>query len=292
MNRQFLANIPLGTLLFDRFRLIQCLHASDESGIYLCADCGARNRLVVLKVFSAPFLNAHGLKEAVFHEIALSYRVRHPHVVRYEMIFEDDDFVALCMEYCPGGTLAGIMQSSRLFSFHEVMEYLSQLCAGLGAVHRAGILHRDLKPENVLIAENRVLKIGDFGIASLAGDQVELSHDRMSGTIEYMSPEYIRSGEFSEASDIYAIGVMAYRMLTARFPFEGDSVVDLLTARVLNDPAPVRQFRTDCPEALEALVMRTVSRFDYFRFHSCDALADELQQLTRGAWREPDRLSA
>jgi len=292
MNKQFLENILLGSILFDRFRLIQCLHASDESGIYLCADANARNKLVVLKIFSAEYLRFHQLRDAVIQELQLSYRVRHKHVVRSEMVFEDSDFIALCMEYCPGGTLAGLLSYRRAFSFSEVLEYLTQLCAGLGAIHSAGILHRDLKPENVLVGENQSLKIADFGIASLGGDEIDVSRDRMSGTIGYMSPEYIRSGEFSPASDIYAIGVMAYYMLTGHFPFEGDSIVDLLTSRVLHDPAPVRTLRSDCPEELDALVMKAISRFDYYRFHSCTEMAEEILRLTWSVRGEPERLRA
>ena len=270
MNKLFLENLPLGNILFHRFRLISCLHASEECGVYLSADTHCRNRYVALKIYSVAHLIECGRMHTVAREVEVSHIVSHPHVARYDCIFEDEDFLAVSMEYFGGGTLARRIASRSRFSFEEVTKVLTQLALGIGALHSSSILHRDIKPENILIDESGNLRIADFGIALFEHEVPHHVGERMHGTIEYMSPEYIRSGVFSKVSDIYALGVIGYRMLTGMLPFEGDDVVDLLATRVLTDPATVSELRRDCPEQLERVVMKALSRHEELRFASCE----------------------
>ncbi len=280
MNKLFLENILLGTVLFGRFRLVHLLHADDLLGVYLCADTRARDKLCVLKVYVTPMLHEHNLRTGVQHELDIARRVHHQNVVRYEQIFEDEEFTALHMEYCPGGALSDQMAPKTRFTFDHLVGVLSQLALGLEAVHKAGILHRDLKPENILTSERGILKISDFGIATIQGDEFEGQHEMIPGTVHYMSPECVAVGEFTPASDIYALGMLAYHMLCGRFPFEGTDVVELLAARILKDPPALVQFRTDCPATIEEIVMKAVARRPENRYQQCAELLHDLGKLS------------
>ena len=292
MNKLFLENILLGTLLFNRFRVVHLLHATDFVGVYLCADTRARDKLCVLKVYLTAALQNFDLRTGVLHELDLARRVHHQNVVRYEQIHEDDEFTALHMEYCPGGALSDQFNPKRRFTFEYLVDVLSQLTLGLGAVHQAGILHRDLKPENILTAERGILKLSDFGIAKLQGDYYEPQHEMIPGTVHYLSPESVASGEFSPASDIYALGILAYHMLAGRYPFDGADLVDVLSASILKDPPHVRQFRSDCPESLGEVVMKAVSRRVEDRYRRSQDLLCDLGELGQGLGERAMRLVA
>jgi serine/threonine protein kinase len=294
MSKDFFDNIPLGSLLFHQFRVISQLHVSDECGVFLASDERSRNTLVALKIFSTEALIATGRIDDVAREVEIAQAVVHKNIAQCFDTYQDDDFIAISVAYYSGGTLAHRLASRSRFSFDEVSHVLKQLAAGVEALHDQRILHRDIKPENILVDERETLKIADFGIALYEEEAPFHVGERMHGTIEYMSPEYIRSGLFSYSSDIYALGVIAYRMLTGKLPFEGEDVVDLLAIRVLSDPTDVREMRRDCPPHLAAIVMKALARREDERFSSCSKLLKALngEPLEEESWLGEDALIA
>jgi serine/threonine protein kinase len=247
MNQLFFCNLAKGTLLFNRFKLLKCLSASTFGGVYLCSVIDNELELIVLKVLSSHAAKNSSTEAAFRREMDLACRVNHPNVVQAKNFFQDDEFTAFTMDYIGGGTLADRMANSSPLELDAILKILLQLGSGLQAIHNRGIIHRDLKPENILVDVHDNVKIVDFGIS--VGDDQQEQHctDHLVGTMDYLSPEYVAWGEFDNRSDIYALGVIAYRLITGQLPFQEGSILVFLT-------------RPEFPLKLSEIVLKAVAR--------------------------------
>ncbi|MDC0357750.1 serine/threonine protein kinase [Oligoflexia bacterium] len=280
MNKIFFANLERGRLLFKRFRTLRCINARNDSAIYLCADCYRKGLPVALKIISVQGLKDTIIAERFRNEMEVTYRIKHPNVLKCDTFFEDETFLAFAMDYIRGGTVADLLARSEKLSILQSMEILRQLCHGLQAVHDAGILHRDIKPENILLRrkDGRIL-IADFGIAVLGQTAISKEHEGLYGTINYLCPEYIERGWFDKRSDIYSLGLMAYEMITGQLPYTSGSPLEKMTERVKSDPASPISIDPKCPAQLSAIIMKALSRDPEARFQSANELRLALKGL-------------
>ncbi|MBX7137616.1 MAG: serine/threonine protein kinase [Oligoflexia bacterium] len=284
MNELGFSTIHTGTLLFGRFEVVRCLHLSEQGAVYLCRDRIRRGLEVALKVFAAESLPVGG-SGCIRREMILAASVDHPNVIKTESFFQDENYRAFSMEYVSGGTLAEQIDRSRILPLEFCEKALIQICSALRAIHRSGVLHRDLKPENILVDVAGNLKVADFGIAAPSADSAEQCNQSLIGTMNYLSPEYIEKGVFDERSDIYALGVIGYELITGRLPFKKGSLLETLTSRVRFDAAPPHTLRKDCPLQLSAIVLKALQRAPDKRFQSAQEMLIQLESLrfNRGA---------
>jgi serine/threonine-protein kinase len=214
------------------------------------------------------------------NEISASYGVSHPHVIRAYEYVRDGDLVAYTMEYVGGGDLAERLgRTDEIIPIPECVRIFAQMCSGVQAIHDAGIVHRDLKPENIFLTKDNTVKIGDFGIARAGSGPRLTEHGGVVGTIEYVSPEYMLNSQVDWRSDIYAMGILAFEMVTREAPFTGDTVYAKMTKRLRNDPPPPSQFRPECPKELDKIILRAMARNPDERFQSAAEILFELQAL-------------
>lgn len=247
--------------------------------VYACKHRELAGHLVAMKVLF-PEVAQDEIAAARFrNEIVASYGVSHPNVVRAYEYFKDGDLLAYTMEFVSGGDLADKLDQEELMDYDEILKILIQMCSGISAVHDAGIVHRDMKPENILLTPEGDVKITDFGIAR-RGDGPKLTeHDGVLGTIDYVSPEYLEKGLVDKRSDLYAIGVLAFEMITKQAPFQGSSVVETMTMRLRSDPPSPSQYRSDCPKELEAFVLKALKRDPDKRYQSAIEMLDDLEVI-------------
>lgn len=197
-------------------------------------------------------------------------RLQHPNIVRYYDLIENEDTVFILMDYVPGETLqAKLYKAGRPFTVREVFDYLKPLTAALHFAHGEGVIHRDLKPGNILIHENGNLLVTDFGIARLLNDSTFASTiGQAMGTPLYMAPEQITSGTITAATDVYALGVILYQLLSGVVPFsgnhpsaQGSSVSERITFEHLHvPPTPLRAMQSGFPEAVDQVVIRCLAK--------------------------------
>ncbi|MCI0670489.1 MAG: serine/threonine protein kinase [Myxococcaceae bacterium] len=257
---------PDSLVLAGRFRVVRPLAQGGMGDVYLAEQVSLQRR-VALKVLRQELQQKPGMAERFEREAQLLCSVDHPAVVRIIDAGQDDGARILVMEYAEGRTLASLLAAGPL-EMQRVVPLLLQLAEGLCAIHAAGIIHRDLKPENVVLVPGPVgdqAKLLDFGIARLA----EASHDSVFsqagvvlGTPEYVSPEQATGARVDFRSDLYALGLLAYRCLTGALPFAGPTPRDFLTQHVGTLPTPpsvMRPSLLDFP-ALCALVMRCLEK--------------------------------
>lgn len=281
MDKLYFSNIKPGEILFGRFRVERCLSSGQVGGVYLCADLSANEKASALKILSTEAEKNAELGAAFRRELDLSCRVNHPNVASGSDFYQDEQFTAFAMEYVGGGTLADAMERKK-FSAVESLKIMFQLAAGLQALHSRGIIHRDLKPENALINDEGLVKIADFGIAVHQGAEDPAMRDRIVGTMDYLSPEYIAHGVYDHRADIYALGVIGYELITGRLPYSGGSILESLMRRVQTDPPSPNELIPDCSAELGALVMKAIKRSPDERYQYTAELLRDLGRLMPG----------
>ncbi len=279
-----------GAVIAGRYEVVKCLGAGSMGLVYACRHRELAGHLVAIKVLF-PEVAQDKISAARFrNEIFASYGISHPNVVRAYEYLREEDLVAYTMEFVGGGDLADRLgKPGKLLAIDEIANLLSQMCAGVQAIHDAGIVHRDLKPENILLTTDGQVKIADFGIARTGHGPKLTEHGGVVGTIDYVSPEYMLNSQVDWRSDIYALGVLAYEMVTGEAPFRGDSVYATMTKRLKEDPAPPSSLRPDCPEELDRIILRAMARDPEQRYQSAAEIYYDLSVLNPEAAEDGQR---
>lgn len=268
-----------GTVIAGRYEVVKCLGAGSMGLVYACRHRELAGHLVAVKVLFPEVAQDNVAAARFRNEIVASYGVSHANVVRAYEYFRDGDLVAYTMEYVSGGDLADKLSQGQRLPISEVVRFLSQISSGVQAIHDAGIVHRDLKPENILLTTNGDVKITDFGIARTGHGPKLTEHGGVVGTIDYVSPEYLERGQVDTRSDIYALGVLGYEMLTGESPFKGDSVIATMTMRLRSDPKPPSQMCPECPPELDRIILKALERNPEQRYQAAIEIFYDLQEL-------------
>ncbi|HEX7808649.1 MAG TPA: serine/threonine-protein kinase, partial [Thermoanaerobaculia bacterium] len=246
-----------GDILSERYRIVGLLGRGGMGEVYRADDLKL-GQSVALK-FLTEALSRDGAALARFHrEVSVSRQISHRHVCRVYDIGEHEGLHFLSREYVRGEELSSLLKRIGRLPDDKALETARQLCAGLAAIHAAGVLHRDLKPANVMVDEHGDVRITDFGIAALAGVS---GREAMIGTPAYMPPEALAGGELTPRSDIYALGLVLYEAFTGRRPFSSTSLDDVLKAHA-SDTAPTRPstWVGDLNPLVERVILRCLEK--------------------------------
>lgn len=281
MADEHLISLQPGTVIAGRYEVVKCLGSGSMGLVYACRHRELAGHMVAAKVLFPEVAQDKVAAARFRNEIFASYGVSHPNVVRAYEYLRDGDILAYTMEYVGGGDLAHRLgKQNDPISIPEIIRLLAQMCSGVQAIHDAGIVHRDLKPENILLTKEGVVKIADFGIARTGHGPKLTEHGGVVGTIDYVSPEYMLNSQVDWRSDIYAIGILAYEMVTGESPFRGDSVYATMTKRLKSDPAPPSSLRPECPPQLDAIILRAMQRNPEERYQSASEMYRDLVSLS------------
>ena len=271
--------MPEGYVFAGRFR-IECLLGAGGMGAVYKAWDEALGIAVALKVirpeFAADQAMARASEERFKQELLLARRVTHRNVVRIHDLGESGGVKFITMQFVDGKDLASILRDGKL-PFDRALAFAKQIAAGLQAANEVGIVHRDLKPQNVLVDGTDTVYITDFGLAkSLEMTMAGLTRaGDIVGTPRYVSPEQITGKPVDHRSDLYALGLSMYEMVTGGSPFTGDSVMDLMFQRVQKPAADPRALAPDLPEYFRRVVLRCLERNPDDRYASAaDVFAD------------------
>jgi serine/threonine-protein kinase len=272
----------LAAALADRYRIDRELGAGGMATVYLAEDL-KHHRKVAVKVLR-PELAASMGSDRFAREIEVAARLTHPHILGLIDSGESAGFFYYVMPYVEGETLRDRIARSGELPVHEAVRLLGEIADALAVAHRAGVVHRDIKPENILLSGRHAL-VMDFGIAKAvteaSGRQQMTTAGVALGTPAYMAPEQATADpQIDGRVDIYALGVLAYEMLTGLPPFHGLNPQKTLAAHVTQAPVPLGQRRPGISPALEALVMRCLEKRPADRFQSADDLLAILEPLS------------
>jgi serine/threonine protein kinase len=258
-------------LAAGRYRIERILGQGGMAVVYLARD-EELDRPVAIKVLAEHLLGDESFRRRFLRESRLASKLSHPNVVQVFDAGEDESRRYIVMEYVPGGTVA----DRGPLDAETAVALAVQACAGLQHAHAAGLVHRDIKPANLLVREDDVLKIADFGIARATESTRLTQHGTVLGTAAYLSPEQAAGEDATAASDIYSLAAVVYELLTRRTPFEFESLAELAQLQSSGQITPVRDIEPSVPEPVEAAVMHALAREPRFRPASAAAFGQEL----------------
>jgi len=217
------------------------------------------------------------------NETRLAGKLKHPFIVEIYEACSTDELDYLVMEYVPGGTLKQHTSFDNLLPISRLVDILYKVCNALDYSHKMGILHRDIKPSNVLLGDDNAVKVSDFGAAFLLNS--DTTQVDMVGTLPFMPPEQFMQARPSMQSDVYAVGVMAYQLLTGMLPFTAKSYDEMIYQKLHEEALPLETRRLDIPQALRFAVHRAMHRDKDMRYSTwksfCDDLAAALPSVAR-----------
>src|SRR5438309_2169591 len=271
----------LQSALGDAYRIDEELGGGGMSRVFLAEEVRL-GRQVVVKVLP-PEMAAGVNVERFEREIRLAAKLQHPHIVPLLTAGSQGDLLYYIMPHIAGESLRARLSHERELPVTETVRILRDVCDALAYAHGHGIVHRDVKPDNVLFSGKHAL-VADFGVAKAVAESTGkgtlTSLGMALGTPAYMAPEQAAGDpNLDHRADLYAVGVLAYEMLTGRPPFTGLSPQSLLAAQVTGAVEPVTRYRENVPPALAALVMRCLAKRPADRWQSANEILEQLEQL-------------
>jgi serine/threonine protein kinase len=261
----------------DDYRIESLVADSGMACIYRATD--TRNgKTVALKVPHFEVELDPMLFDRFKREEEIGIKLNHPSVMKaYES--EDRSRLYMAMEWIEGRLLRNVLNEERKLSEERAIRLTLEICEALSYVHEQGVIHRDLKPENIMVDDQDHIKLIDFGLAG-SGRSRRLTFGKFSrtmGTADYISPEQVKSNKADARSDLYALGVMFYEMLTGALPFRGDNPLAVMNDRLLNDPIPPREANPELSIQLQEIIYRALERDPENRYPRAEEFAKDLR---------------
>lgn len=265
----------VGQSFGPRYTIVEHVASGGMGAVYKAIDTET-SRTVALKLIRSDVIARTGTLSRFKRELTLAQTVSHPNVYRVHDLGVVDGTAYISMEYIEGQSLDDLVRTMGHLSPRQTVSIGKQLCAGLHAIHEKSILHRDVKPSNIMLDHSGVARLMDFGLAYQAGSDHLTSEGHVLGTMAYLSPEQARGERVGVPSDVFAVGLILYEMLTGkRPPGDGKAAPFALRDAAEYCPPPSR-FVPEIPKAIDAIVMRCLDRNPAKRFPSAEALGVSL----------------
>jgi serine/threonine-protein kinase len=268
----------LAHALSGEFRLLREIGRGGMGVVYLADDTQLQRR-VAIKTLPPHLALDPAVRERFLREARTAAALSHPNIVPIYSAAERGGVVYFTMGYVHGESLAERLQREGPLDAVGAVAVIRQLALALEAAHAQGVVHRDIKAENVLLDMAGRAVVTDFGIARVSEAQPLTATGTVLGTVQYMSPELVTGEALDGRSDLYALGVLLFRMLTGRFPFERNSASAVLVAHVNSAPPRLHEYRPDAPDALDALVAALLEKRPDDRVPSARALLHQLDAV-------------
>ncbi len=273
-----------------RYEIIEELGAGGMGRVYRAHDTKL-NEEVALKLIKPEIAAEKRVVERFRNELKVTRKITHPNVCRVHDLGEEGETLYITMEYVKGEDLKSVIHRMVVLTAGKAVSIARQVAEGLGAAHKLGIIHRDLKPGNIMIDKEGQAKIMDFGIArSLAGGGTT-AEGAIIGTPEYMSPEQVEGKEADQRSDIYALGIILFEMVTGRLPFEGDTPFSIANKQKNEPPPDPRKLNPQIPAELDRVILRSLEKVKEKRYQTTGEFLSDLAAVEE-ALPKAERISA
>jgi len=261
--------------IISNYKILKQIGSGGMGTVYL-AQHTTLERYAAVKVLNPEYSNNKFFKDRFLNEATTLAKLNHPNIVILYDFIEYEGKLLIIMEYAEGQTLDLIINQNTFKDKKYVVKVISQVLDGLSYAHKQNVIHRDIKPSNIIIGENNISKILDFGIAKLTNTNLNLTKTgtRM-GSVCYMSPEQILGKEVDLRSDIYSVGITLYELMTGNNPYNNDTLSDYeIQTRIIN--APLIHNNDDIPENMRHVVNKATAKLPEERYSSCEEFNNEL----------------
>ncbi|MFQ3565450.1 MAG: protein kinase [Aggregatilineales bacterium] len=260
------------TVLNNRYRLVAQQGSGGMAVIYKAID-QALGRTVAVKILRPSLTNDPAFLARFRNEARSVANLAHPNIVTVHDVGNDGSTHYIVMEFVEGLDLKRIIKTEGALAVERALNLATQICAGIGFAHRAGLVHADVKPQNILVTRDDVVKVTDFGIAQALSDTQPGERQAVVwGSPHYFAPEQARGEKPTPASDVYSIGIVIFEMLTGRLPYTGKDQQELALAHIREPVPTVTQFNPTVPESLSRIVFKTMSKEPASRYRMADQL--------------------
>lgn len=267
-------------VLAGRYELIEKIGDGGMAIVYKAKD-RLLKRFIAVKILKPEFVQDIKFVENFRKESHAAASLSHPNIVSIYDVGQEGNINYIVMELVSGKTLNELIKEEAPMDYRKAADITKQVASGLSAAHKKGIVHRDVKPHNILMTEDGIAKITDFGIAKAVTNTtiVDSGKDNVMGSVHYFSPEQAKGANVDEKSDIYSLGIVLYEMLTGKVPFDGDNPVTIALMQINEPVTPPSVFNHNVPPGLERIVMKAVEKQPKDRFASADEMIEALDKM-------------
>ncbi|WP_246940071.1 Stk1 family PASTA domain-containing Ser/Thr kinase [Bacillus pinisoli] len=266
----------IGRRLSGRYKIIDTIGGGGMANVYLAKDM-ILERNVAVKVLRPDFSNDEEFIRRFHREAQAATSLNHPNIVSIYDVGEEDNIFYIVMEHIDGTTLKQYIQKYGPLSNEESVNIMIQLTSALANAHENHIVHRDIKPQNILIDENGIVKVTDFGIAVALSSTTITQTNSFLGSVHYLSPEQARGGMATKKSDVYSLGIVMFELLTGRMPFFGESAVSIALKHLQNDTPSPKRWNPAIPQSLENIILRATAKDPFHRYDTVEAMEEDLR---------------
>lgn len=279
----------IGKKFNGRYLILGNIGSGGMANVFLARDL-ILDREVAIKVLRYDFLNDQSAIRRFQREMLASTELVHPNIVTVYDAGQEGETQFLVMEYVKGMDLKRYIQTQYPIPYDRIVDIMQQILSAVTLAHQHRIIHRDLKPQNILIDESGTVKITDFGIAVALSETSITQTNSMLGSVHYLSPEQARGSMATNQSDIYAIGIILYEMLTGKVPFDGESAVTIALKHFQEEIPSMRLYDRHVPQSLENVVLKATAKDPIDRYQSAEEMSADLataldpSRLNEPAW--------
>ncbi len=267
----------IGKLLDDRYEILEKIGGGGMAIVFKAKD-NALNRLVAIKVLRSEFIEDDDFIEKFKREAQSAASLSHPNIVSIYDVGVHENINYIVMEYIKGGTLKELIRNKGALAYDVATNYAIQICGAMENAHKNGIVHRDIKSHNIMLKDETMVKVTDFGIARAATSSTMTNTGNLIGSVHYFSPEQAKGVHTDEKSDIYSFGVVMYEMLTGRLPFEGDTPVAVALKQIQEDPVSPSTINRAVPRSLEDILLKCMEKEPAERYKDAGEILKDLKQ--------------
>ena len=268
-------NNLLGKMLGNRYLVIEKIGEGGMALVYKAKD-QLLNRYVAIKILRPEYTNDEDFVNKFKRESVAAASLSHPNIVGIYDVGEQDGIYYIVMEYVKGLTLKQYIRNNTKLNYKETLKITMQIAEALEHAHKNGVIHRDIKSQNILITDDKIAKVTDFGIARAASSSTMTNTERIMGSVHYFSPEQARGGYTDHRTDIYSLGVVMYEMLTGRLPYDAESPVSVALKHIQDSIIEPSCVCPEIPKAVNDIVVKTMEKDMAKRYQNAGALIKDL----------------
>ena len=267
--------IMKGQKISDRYQIIKAIGEGGMANVYLAYDT-ILDRNVAVKVLRGDLANDEKFVRRFQREALSASSLNHPNIVEIYDVGEDDGNFYIVMEYVDGKNLKQIIKRRTKLTLFEVIDIMKQLTDGIAVAHDSFIIHRDIKPQNILMLDNGLVKITDFGIAVALNSTQLTQTNSVMGSVHYLPPEQAAGKGATVKSDIYSLGIMMYELITGKLPFKGENAVEIALKQIKEPIPSVREFDPTIPQSVENIILKSCAKNPKNRYNSVREMYNDL----------------
>lgn len=270
----------IGKTIANRYEIISQTGVGGMATVYTARD-NVLNRKVAIKVLKDEFTTDEEFVKRFNSEAQAAASLSHPNIVSIYDVGNEDGIYYIVMELVRGKTLKQIITEEGALPWKWSVNIAMQIASALETAHKNNIVHRDIKPHNIIITEDGVAKVTDFGIAKAVSNSTITAFGTTIGSVHYFSPEQAKGGYTDAKSDIYSLGVVMYEMLTGRVPFDSDTSVSVALKHMQEPPVPPMEINDNIPQAVNDIILKAMEKEPMARYQTATAMMRDLSRALK-----------